>query len=442
MPENRPTYVALGYSEDFGLTGLAERLCSPDRTGAGCAVDLPAALTVAADLADGSDGEEAVELGEDVRRLLDGPLSEAVLHTVWLAAVGRILDPADRGMDIRTFLRAISDLATDRLRQNKRSYAPPPVKPVRDEGLCREIVAEIREAAAELTAAAALPDLVPALEQVVTRADADVGFRLFLRALKACSVRVSKDRYDRFHKLGGRLGYPAAVVRDGLDVDWPPIDTTRRDTSWNFGLSQLAGNAHQDWSPDRARREISRVADADEPGQSPGAGAALLLEDALRLLHSPLSDGTITTLWGAVSDVALPFDGRDWMRLVAEVCGERLRQVAASYTPVVLPAHTELADTVLREIRETAPAVADKAVSPHWQPIPAAEAMAALEQVVRQVDPDLGFRLFLRLLRVLSVPVTRGQYERYQAIGERFGYGKYHVDEVEHLVQWATAEET
>ncbi|MFI6015046.1 hypothetical protein ACIBAG_40820 [Streptomyces sp. NPDC051243] len=435
MPKNRPTYVELGYSDDFGLTALAAQLCSPDRPAVDLTADLPAALAVAARLADASDGEEAVELGEDARRLLDGPLPDEVLHTVWLAAVGRAFDPAGHGMDIRTWLRAVSDLATDRLRQNRRSYVPPPVHPVRDEGLCGEIVAEIRGLAAELTGAAGLPDLVPALRQVVGLNDADVGFRLFLRALKASSVRVSKERYDRFLGLGERLGYPVAVVRDGLAVDWPPIDTARRETEWDFGFSQLAGNAHQDWSPDRARREISRVADADEPGQSPGTAAALLLEDALRLSRSPLSDGTITTLWAAVSGAALRVDGRGWLRLVADVCEERLREIAPAYTPVVPPAVTEPADAVLREVRETALAVADQAVSPSWRPIPAAEAMAALEQVVQQVDPDLGLRLFMVLLRVLSVPVTPGQYERYRALGDRFGYGAYHVDGVEHLVR-------
>ncbi|GGK51229.1 hypothetical protein [Streptomyces flaveus] len=431
MPQKRPDYVELGYSDDFGLTGLTEQLCSPDLP----AVDLPAALAVAARLADGSDGEEAVELGEDARRLLDGLLSEEALHTVWLVVVGRIFDPADHGMDTRTWLRAISDLATERLRQNKRSYVPPPVQPVRDEDLCGQVVAEIRGLAAELTGASALPDLVPGLEQVATRADADVGFRLFLRALKACSVRVSKERYDRFLGLGERLGYPVAVVRDGLDVDWPPINTTHRGTTWNFGLSQLAGNAHQDWRADRSRREIHRVADADEPGQSPGTAAAILLEDALRLLESSLSDDTITALWIAVSDAALRSDGRDWLRLVAEVCGERLREVAPAYAPVVPPARMEAADAVLREIQDTAPLVADKAISPRWHPLPATEAMAALGQVAGRVDPDLGFRLFLQVLRVLSVPLTREQYERYEAIGEGFGYGKYHVDEVEYLIE-------
>ncbi|MFG2511490.1 hypothetical protein [Streptomyces sp. NPDC048584] len=434
MPQDRSTYVELGYSGDFGLTALAELLCSPD----GPAVDLAAALAAAAGSANGSDGEEAVELGEDARRLLDGSLPEEVLHTVWLAAVGRSFDPADHGVDTRTWLRSLSDLSVNRLRQNRRSYVPAPVRPVRDEGLCRDVVTEIHGLAADLTSDRTSPDLVSALERVVTLADADIGFRLFLRALKACRVRVSKDRYDRFLGIGEQLGYPVAVVRDGLDVDWPPIDTARRDTPWDFGLSRLAGNAHQDWHAGVARREIRSVADGDEPGQSPGTAAALLREDAVRLLRSPLSDDLITTLWVAVSDAALRVDGRDWLRLVADVCEERLREVAPAYTPVVPPPRTAWADVVLSEVRETALKATDRAISPHWQPLPAEKVITALEQVAARVDPDLGFRLLLRVLRPLAVPITRAQYERYEAIGRRFGYGEHHVDEIEQLVQGAT----
>ncbi len=421
MGKGRPTYVELGYFGDFGLTGLTEQLSS-------CSdADFPAALTITADLMDGFGDVEPVALGEDVRRLLGGVLAEVTLHRVWVAAVGRGFDPVEHGgMDTSAWLRAVSELAKDRLRRNRRSDTPLPVQPVRDEDLCEEIVAELRGLSA---------DLASDLEQVVVLADADVGFRLFLRALKTHSVCVSKERYDRFLGLGERLGYPVAVVRDGLTVDWPPIDTTHRQTSWDFGFSRLAGNAHQDWRPEAAADEVHRVADTDEPLQSPGASAALLLEDALRLLRSPLPDNVITELWIAVSDAALRIDGRDWLRLVTTVCEERLREVAPAYTPVIPPVRTDLTDTVLAELREIALVVGDKAISPYWQPLPAANAMTALEQVIERVDPDLGFRLFLRVLWTLSVRITREQYQRYAAIGEQFGYGEYHVSDVEQLVE-------
>ncbi|MCT9011404.1 hypothetical protein [Streptomyces rhizosphaerihabitans] len=99
------------------------------------------------------------------------------------------------------------------------------------------------------------------------------------------------------------------------------------------------------------------------------------------------------------------------------------------------PVRTELADLVLREVRETAPTVADKTVSPHWRPVPATEVMDALEHVVTRIDPDLGFRLFLRVLSVLQVSLTQERYDRYRAIGERFGYGEYHVCDVDYLIE-------
>jgi hypothetical protein len=51
----------------------------------------------------------------------------------------------------------------------------------------------------------------------------------------------------------------------------------------------------------------------------------------------------------------------------------------------------------------------------------------ALEEVVTHVDPDLGYRLFRRLLRALSVPLTAARYARYQALSEEFGHGRDHV---------------
>jgi hypothetical protein len=43
--------------------------------------------------------------------------------------------------------------------------------------------------------------------------------------------------------------------------------------------------------------------------------------------------------------------------------------------------------------------------------------------------------LFLRVLSALSVRLTREQYDRYRAIGERFGYGEYHVSYVDYLIE-------
>ncbi|WP_338673039.1 hypothetical protein V1460_08215 [Streptomyces sp. SCSIO 30461] len=434
MAETRTAYFADGYSEDFGLTGLTEQLYSP-----GARPDQAKALGAAARIADESGGEYAAELGEDARRLLESSVPDETLHTVWLAAVGRCFDPVDHGMNIRAWLEELSELSTDRLRCNKRSYVPPPVRPVRDEELCRAVVAELRGLAPVLEGAGAGPELADGLEQVVTQADADLGLRLMLRALKVYGAMIEKERYDRLLGLGGRFGYPVRVVRNGLKVQWPPIDTTRRDTDWDFGLSCLTTQFVAAWHDRTARGTVQDAAARDEPTQTPGSAAAILLEDTLRLLESELSTENIATLWVAATDRGYSIDqfsigGRDWLRQIAEVCREHLGTVAPEYIPVIAAAWTGMADRVLRELREVTPLCAGRAVSPRYLPIPAETVLNALEEVITRVDPDLGFRLFLRVLLVLSVPLTKEQYGRYETIGADFGYGEFHVYAVADLV--------
>lgn len=215
MTRERPAYYELGYGEDFGLTALTaltERLSRP-----GPAPGPAAALGFAEELADRSEGEEAVELGEDARRLLASELPERVLHTVWLASTGNAFDPTGHGMTCRDWLERISEVSTARLRQNKASCTPPPVRPVRDAQLCQAVVAELRVTAPALVDASPLPKLVDCLEQVVTGADADLGMRLFLRALKAHSVPVPYGQYRRLVALGWKFGFPGRRSRRPRD---------------------------------------------------------------------------------------------------------------------------------------------------------------------------------------------------------------------------------
>ncbi|MFF0737410.1 hypothetical protein ACFYVK_38080 [Streptomyces chartreusis] len=185
--------------------------------------------------------------------------------------------------------------------------------------------------------------------------------RLLLRILKAGSVRVGKACHDRYVELSDSFEYCYAVVDDGLEVDWPPLDTDRRDGTWNFGLSELTSRFAGEWH-DRTRLEVVReTAGSDDVGQTPGTAAALLLEDVTRL--------------------------------------------------------------------------ASRTVQPHWQGVPGADAARVLEQVVTRVDPDLGFRLFLRVLIALWMPLTAERYARFEALGKRFGHGKYLVSEIDQFIR-------
>lgn len=424
------------YDDDFGLSALTERVGA-----SGGSLDEAQVLALAAEVAEVGDGEGAVELGIDARCLLDSALPEDVLRTVWLAASRQRFDPVDHGMDMGGWLRRLTDLYPPRSRKSGHSAWLAPLGPSLDEGeLCEALVPEVRASAEALThaftqpGAAVLPpeSVAAALERVIREGDGELGFRLFLRVLKTHRVPVTKDQYDRLMELGTLLACPGPLVYDGLTVLWPPIDTSRRDATGDFGFSELTS-----WfSPNRhdrtARETVQRAAANDDTAETPGSAAALLLEDSLRLLESPLSADTITTLWVAASERGFSIDrfsmdGRYWLGLIAEVCGERLREVAPSYTHVAPPVRAELTDAVMRALREVKPLLAEKTVSPHWQGIPGTTVATAVEEVTTRVDPDLGYRLLLRLLHVLSVPLTAEQYARCQALGEAFGYGELHV---------------
>ncbi|WP_308299090.1 hypothetical protein [Streptomyces sp. GESEQ-35] len=412
-------------------------------------VDEAQALDLAAEVADDCDGEGAVELGVDLRCLLESALPEELIRTAWLAATRRSFDPVDFGMDMRGWLRRLADRYPARSRKKARGYGPESSpSSMGEEELCEAVVLEIRTSASQLRHAMAksgfaapLPESVPeALEGIVRESDGELGFRLFLRVLKSYGVPVAKDQYDRLMVLDTKLRYPGPLVYDGLNVQWLPVDTTRRDATGDFGFSELTSWFTGQWHDHTARETVQRAAANDDTAETPGSAAALLLEDALRLLESSLSSGTITTLWLAASDRGfsidrMGIDARTWLQTIAEVCRERLQEVAPSYTPVKPPLQSELTGPVLREIQDLTPLLADRTVSPGWHEIPGMTAAEALKQVVTTVDPDLGYRLLLRLLHVLALPLTEEQYARHRTLGEQFGYGEFHVNELELLVE-------
>ncbi|PWI18057.1 hypothetical protein DI272_30835 [Streptomyces sp. Act143] len=428
---DEPYYVM--YDADFGLSGLAGR---PEREPV--SVPLPGG---------GADGDE--QIGVDARSLLASGLPEPVIRTLWLAADRGRFDPAGPGGTVRSWLTAWSE-----------AYPPPAPKkrpqggtyisavtpyfyprPVLVEAELRAaVLAEIDLLAADLARAVPVPGAVGALRSAVAEAGADLGLRLLLRTLKAHSVRVDKACHDRFVALGDTFEYCFAVITDGLDVDWPPLDVDRRDSAWDFGLSALAERFAGDWHDRTARETVRLAADSDGVGQTPGSAAALLLADVTRLLGSPLSPDTLGTLWLAACDGGyridrFSIDVRHWLELVADVCREHLREVAPGHRAGAPPAPPGPVAEVLRELRDLAPELADRSVQPMWHPVPGAAVVRALEEVVAEVDPDLGFRLFLRALVAMAVPLSEERYARLLALGERFGYGEFHVSQVDGFVQ-------
>ncbi|MEU3743603.1 MULTISPECIES: hypothetical protein [Streptomyces] len=412
------------HGPDFGLGGYAAALVA--RTG--LRLDEGVTLAIARARAEADD----VQLGRDVRLLLDSGLPDDVLHAVWTAAVRRRFDPVEEtGAGVRGWLRRVSAVCPPCVlaRSPYEVTSLDEVRPaVPEEELRAAVAVEIESAAAGLARAVAVPDVVPALLRVVREADADLGLRLFLQVAKAYSVTFGEEAYDRLVALGDRLAYPWEVVGKGLDVRRPPVDPGRRDLgTGRFGVPFLAAVFRgTDWPHlGSVRENVLRVI-GDDYGDVPGSYAAVLLEDARRLLDSPLPDSPLTALWRAVSRRAwvtgegeFDADVRDWLERVAGMCGERLVEVDPCYVPYVSPARTDLTEAVLREVRElTRSDVAEvRAVAP------------LLADVVTAVDPDLGFRLLVQLLSTYEVAATGARYTRWVALAERLGLSPDFVDD-------------
>ncbi|MFE9574494.1 hypothetical protein ACFYMW_39290 [Streptomyces sp. NPDC006692] len=162
-----------------------------------------------------------MQIGEDVRRLLASPLPGEVIRTVWLGVTQAYFDPAEHGLSGRDWLRRIEQTWISSIRRTNATFAPPPPRPVTDAGLRRAVLEQIRFVANDLERAASsssVPSLVPALEQVTSDACADLGYRLFLRALKAHFVEITEERCAALIALGQHFGYPEFLVDDNLNI--------------------------------------------------------------------------------------------------------------------------------------------------------------------------------------------------------------------------------
>ncbi|MEU0372367.1 hypothetical protein ABZ070_19275 [Streptomyces sp. NPDC006283] len=197
---------------DFGLSGLTKWYGS---------IFEFTPLEIAVDAADWGEGAYAPTLREDAVRLLESPLPTRVIDILWCAAVRSKFDPDERWMDGRDWLRQIVDVCEERIRRDEPRFDALPPAPVCDPELRDAVLAEVRTIASELERTTAddpyyaVPEVVPSLERVVIEVDPDLGFRLFLRVLKAYLVPISESQHLRYRVLGERFGYNEFVVDDG-----------------------------------------------------------------------------------------------------------------------------------------------------------------------------------------------------------------------------------
>ncbi|MGW1874018.1 hypothetical protein [Streptomyces sp. NPDC001975] len=164
-------------------------------------------------------------LGRDVRRLLESPLDDAVLRTVWVGGADHAFDPRWDEESMRDWPAGIEAAWLDAERLTDPGFLPPPSAPASDPGL-RAVVLEVIDGVAARLAAAMqnrvwppkLPGLVPALAEVVEKVDAGLGFRLFLRVLKSSALPIGPREHQAFLAVGERFGYPDLVEEGYLHV--------------------------------------------------------------------------------------------------------------------------------------------------------------------------------------------------------------------------------
>ncbi|MFF7811587.1 hypothetical protein ACFZCF_06675 [Streptomyces sp. NPDC007945] len=198
---------------DFGLTGLAKWLSVQSVGGLG-------PRDVVGEAIRWGEGAYAPTLLSDAELLLESSLATEVVNVLWSAAVRRAYVEEDPWLDGRAWLREIVRLVTERYGAGElsdlRGGGPGAGLAMRDAVLAEiEVMAAPLAAATESDRYGAVRGVVPALRRVVTEVDPDLGFRLFLRALKAYGVPITESRYVRYHELGEHLGYHELVVDDG-----------------------------------------------------------------------------------------------------------------------------------------------------------------------------------------------------------------------------------
>ena len=217
---------------EFGLSWLSMQCDGLDQTMTVAELDClvesgpqPALLMIAARSVTDVPAPGHTLLGRDVRLLLESPLDDAVLRTVWVGGADSAFDPDWDDESMRDWLAGIEAAWLDAERLADPDFVPPPPAPEADQGLRAAVLEAIDGVAARLADATEnsvgppkLTHLVPALTEVVAGVDADLGFRLFLRVLKASALPIGPRDHQVFLAIAERFGYPDLVAEGYLHV--------------------------------------------------------------------------------------------------------------------------------------------------------------------------------------------------------------------------------
>jgi hypothetical protein len=137
-PDALNEYLEDIFVEDIGLTWVTSKWNIPDALSAEDAErfcpkgEPPSAwwLTLPESAVENFDRSKARQLGQDIRRLVQSPLPDGTIRTVWLGATHGSSDPEVYGFDARAWLRKLEDAWLARVRQDDPAFTPPPPQPV------------------------------------------------------------------------------------------------------------------------------------------------------------------------------------------------------------------------------------------------------------------------------------------------------------------------
>ncbi|MBT2453122.1 hypothetical protein J7F03_40120 [Streptomyces sp. ISL-43] len=164
-----------------------------------------------------------------------------------------------------------------------------------------------------------------------------------------------------------------------------------------------------------------------------GAFAHQLLDDVRRLLASDLSGAELSALWlaGTVRDFDLELcgtEGRQWLTWIEEIAEYRITwNVGDAPAPADPPPARGLAEAVLGEIEAVAAELESATVGHSYAAVPGV--VPVLRRVVAEVDPDLGFRLLMRVLKSFFMTVDPERIEAYYVLAGLLGLEEEVVDD-------------
>ncbi|MFF2628649.1 hypothetical protein ACFVUN_23095 [Kitasatospora griseola] len=203
----------LGPNGDFGISGLGMKIRGPYGP-----TDWTGTLEFITTRLERMGSQEAAALSVDAQRLISSTLSNSELEFLWLSTTGRHFNPEGRGGDIREFLADIARVCSGFLCPGDAEAFEAQASQFDSQEIRRQILEEldtVQGSLLERCDASIKESIVSLLERAVGELGADLGMRLFLRALKTSFAPIGLTRLARLETLGERLGYSDLAVADG-----------------------------------------------------------------------------------------------------------------------------------------------------------------------------------------------------------------------------------